>query len=264
MSDAGTLRESGYAPVNGLRMYYEVHGEQDGAQRPLLLLHGGVLTIDLSFGGVLPALAATRQVIAVELQGHGRTADIDRATTLEYFAEDVVGLLDHLGIDVADMWGFSLGGLTALQTVIRYPQRVGRLVLASVHYRADGYHDEIQDPALQAGSTRLPTPADFQEMQEAYVRVAPDPGHFEEFTAKLQGVFQAWKGWEEDDLRAIRSPTLLMVGDHDFVRLEHAVEMHNLIAGSRIAVLPGTTHNGLMRRTDLVLPMAREFFAATE
>jgi pimeloyl-ACP methyl ester carboxylesterase len=264
MSDAGTLTTSGYAPVNGLRMYYEVHGERNGAQRPLLLLHGGVLTIDLSFADVLPTLAATRQVIAVELQGHGRTADIDRETTLEHFAEDVVGLLDHLGIDVADMWGFSLGGLTALQTVIRHPERVGRLVLASVHYRHDGYHDEIQDPALQAGSTRLPTPAEFQEMQETYARIAPDPEHFEAFTAKLQGVFQAWKGWTDDDLRGITSPTLLMVGDHDFVRLEHAVEMHHLIAGSQVAVLPGTTHNGLMRRADLVLPIAKEFFSATE
>ena len=248
---------TGYAPVNGLRMYYEVRG----TGRPLVLLHGGLMTIEDSFGPLLPVLGAEHQVIAAELQGHGRTADIDRDLELRYLADDVAALLDHLGIDQADVLGFSLGGGAALQLALDHPGRVGRLILVSVSYGADGYHQEISDPARHATSTRMPTAEDFRQMREAYARVAPDPGHFEAFAAKASQAVANMKGWTADQLGGIAAATLLEFGDHDFIRLEHAVQVHGLIPGAQLAVLPGATHMGVMRRADLILPLVREFLA---
>ena len=245
-----------YAHVNGLEMYYESHG----AGRPLVLLHGGVHTIGLTFGALLPALAATHRVIAVELQGHGHTADIDREMTVPGFAEDVVALLDVLGIEQADLFGFSLGGMTALETALRHPERVGRVVLASVPFQPDGYLDEIRDPALHAGSKRLPTQADFQAMVDAYTAVAPHPEHFQDFMAKCTAA-AGFEGWSADELRGLAVPGLLVVGDTDFVRVEHAAQMHDLIPDARLAILPDCLHMDLMRRTELLLPMVESFLA---
>ena len=249
---------TGYAAVNGLKMYYEVHGDRSGAV-PLVLLHGGLVGIDLSFGGLLPDLAAGRQLIATELQGHGRTADIDRDIDLGYLAGDVAGLLDHLGIDRADVLGFSLGGGVALQFALDYPDRVGRLILVSVAYAADGFHSEISDPAQHATSTRMPTAEDFRQMREAYARLAPDPDHFDAFAAKCSQAANNPKGWTAAELGGLTAPTLLVFGDHDFIRLEHAVRMHELIPGAQLAVLPGTTHMGILRRTALIRPLIEEF-----
>jgi pimeloyl-ACP methyl ester carboxylesterase len=246
-----------FASVNGLKMYYEMHG----SGRPLLLLHGGLHTIGLTFGPVLPALATTRRVIAVEMQGHGRTADIDREPALEHLAGDIAALLDHLGLDRADVFGFSLGGLVALQLATARPERVDRLVLAATHYRPDGYHDEILDPDKHATSTRMPTEADFREMYDAYVSVAPDPAAFQALEGRFSAMVGALPGWPADALRKITAPVLLIVGDHDFVRLDHAIEMHDLIPDSRLTVLPGTTHAGLMRRDDLIVPMVESFLS---
>lgn len=252
---------SGYAPVNGLRMYYEVHGEDGdhGHGRPLVLLHGGLMTINLSFGDLLPELAAGRRVIAAELQGHGRTADIERDIDLGFMASDVAGLLDHLGVGQADVLGFSLGGGVALQLTLDHPDRVGRLIAASVSYASDGFHQEITDPAQHATSTRMPTAEDFREMRETYDRVAPDPGHFEAFAAKTSQAANNLKGWAAGELGGITAPTLLVFGDHDFIRLEHAVQMHELIPGAQLAVLPGTTHMGVLRRADLIVPLVAGF-----
>lgn len=246
---------SDYADVNGLKMYYEAHGEG----RPVVLMHGGLQTFDLSFGPMLPRLATGRQVIGIELQGHGHTADIDRPITLPNLAGDVVALLDELGLGRADLFGFSLGGLVALELTTSHPERVGRLVLASTHYRADGYHDDIRDPALQAESTRMPTEADFAEMLDTYQRVAPQPERFQSVAAKLSAAVPEIDGWSADALRVIAAPTLLIVGDHDFVRLDHAAEMKELIPGAQLAVLPGATHVDVLRRTELVLPMVESF-----
>ncbi|MFC4942500.1 alpha/beta fold hydrolase [Pseudonocardia sp. GCM10023141] len=246
---------TGYAPVNGLQMYYEIHG----TGRPLVLLHGGVLTIDLSFGSLIPALSATHQVIAVELQGHGRTADTDREMTIPNLASDVVGLLDHLGIEKADLFGFSLGGLTAVQVAVSHPDRVGRLVAASVHFRQDGYYEEIFNPDPDAGSRRLPTAADFQEMQEAYESVASDPSHFGAFMAKTSQAAGAFRGWSDDELRGVAVPTLLLVGDTDFVRIEHAAEMFSLLPDAQLAVIPAATHMDVTRRIEIVVPAVAGF-----
>ena len=229
---------SDYAKVNGLEMYYEVHGSDDDSRRPLVLLHGGVLTVGLTFAAVLPTLAAGRRVVAPELQGHGHTADTDRALTPANLASDVVALLDELGIERADVLGFSLGGLVALQLALGHPGRVGRLVLASTPYAQEGYYEEVRTPDYT--SPRLPGQEDFQEMTDAYRAVAPLP-------------------WTADDLRGLQAPTLLVIGDTDFVRIEHAAEMHGLIPGAELAVLPATTHMALMRRTSLLLPLLTEF-----
>ena len=248
---------SSYAKVNGLEMYYEIHGAEHDTGRPLVLLHGGVLTIELAFAAVLPALAAGRRVVAPELQGHGRTADTERAMTVPNLASDVVALLDELGIEQADFLGFSLGGLTALEVAVRHPERVGKLVLASTQYTQDGYHDDIRTPDYT--SPRLPSQADFQEMAEAYAAVAPHPEHFQDFIGKCTAAAHAPLPWSADDLRGLATPTLLVIGDTDFVRVEHAAEMQGLIPDARLAVLPATTHMALMQRTELLLPVVTEF-----
>src|SRR6266487_6406204 len=161
-------RRSGYADVNGLHMYYELYGEGS----PLILLHGGMLTIDLNFATLIPALAREHQLIGVELQGHGRTADIDRAITPAALASDVVGLLDHLGIDTAHVFGHSMGGATAMELAINRPDRVRAVVAASVSVRPDGLHEDLTDPDKQATSPRMPTQQDFIDFQQAYLRLS--------------------------------------------------------------------------------------------
>ena len=195
-----------YAPVNGLQLYYEIRG----SGRPLVLLHGGLLTIDLNFGPLLGPLAASRQVIAVELQGHGHTADTGRPMTIEALAGDVVALLDHLGIAEADLFGFSLGGLVACAVALGAPARVGKLIVAS----ADAHRPPGRESA-PLGEDRLPTPADFQAWRDAYEAVAPDPAHFDEFAAKTSAMVHEFPGWT-DELRSLQAPTLLIFGDRDF------------------------------------------------
>jgi pimeloyl-ACP methyl ester carboxylesterase len=248
-------RTSGYVDVNGVHMYYEVYGE--GA--PLVLLHGGIMTIDLNFATLIPALATGHTVIAVELQGHGRTADSGRPLTLAAFASDVVGLLDHLGIDRADIVGHSLGGGVALELAISHPDRVRRVVPISITVRPDGTHEEIANPSLQATSTRMPTPQDFAEMSEAYKRLSPHPEHFEEFLATLSAVATTLEGWSDEQLAGITAPTLLMIGDRDFTTVAHGGVMLELIPGSQLAVLPGTTHMQITRRVDLLVPLLAGF-----
>ena len=168
------VAESGYAPVDGLKMYYEIHG----SGRPVVLIHGGMVTIDLNFGPVLPALAAGHQVIAVELQGHGHTADTDRAMSFDQLADDVAALLAHLRIEEADVFGFSLGGLVGWSLVVRHPRVVGRLAVASADYRSrKAAPDEVSRP--------MPTDADFQAMRDAYEAVAPDPSRFDALEQKV-------------------------------------------------------------------------------
>jgi pimeloyl-ACP methyl ester carboxylesterase len=242
-----------YAHVNGLDVYYETHG----AGRPLVLLHGGLLTIELTFAAMLPALAKTRQVVAIELQGHGHTADTDREFTLEHLADDVVGVLDVLGFEQADFFGYSLGGLVALQVAMRHPRRAGRLAVMGAHFHADGYRPGI----FEMDSELAPTADDFREMREAYLAVAPDPGRFEGFMAKMSSL-PAELAWSAADLGSIASRVLIVIGDRDFVRVEHADEMRELIPDARLAVLPDTTHMDLIRRADLVLLLVEPFLDA--
>jgi pimeloyl-ACP methyl ester carboxylesterase len=233
-----------YAPVNGLQLYYEIRG----SGRPLVLLHGGLLTIGLNFGPLLEPLAASRQVIAVELQGHGHTADTDRPISIDALAGDVVALLDHLGIAGADLLGFSLGGLVAYAVALGTPARVGRLIVAS----ADAHRPPGRESA-PPGDDRMPTPADFQAMRDAYAAVAPDPVHFDELAAKTSAMVHEFPGWT-DELRSLQVPTLLIFGDRDFSPLPDVVEMFGLLPDAQLAVLPGTTHVGVTRRTGVIQP----------
>lgn len=243
--------------INGVDLYHEVHGKG----RPLVVLHGGVLNAETCFGAMIPRLAESHEVIAVDLQGHGRTADTDRPVTLANFAADVVGLLDHLDIEQADLFGFSLGSLVSTEMAVTYRTRVGRLVLASGHIRADGYHPEIQDPAQT--SPLLPTEEDFEAMRVAYESVAPDPKHFFPFLEKMQPVVSDFEGWSDAAIGGIAGPTLLIIGDRDFVRLEHAALMLELLPDAQLAVLPATTHMQVIRRTDALLALVEPFLDPT-
>lgn len=246
-----------YAPVNGLSIYYEVHGEG----RPLVLVPGGHLTIGLGFGALLPRLAAGRQVVAMEQQGHGRTGDVDRLPTTANLGSDLVGLLDHLGLERADVLGFSLGALAAMEAAIRHPDRIDRLVFAGGEVRPDGVHPDITDPSRHATSTRMPTAEDFEAMRVEHERLAPPPADLAAQMAKQGPVVQSFTGWSDAELARVTAPTLIMIGDHDFVTVEHAALELELIPDARLSVIPGTTHMQLMHRVDLVLPVIEDFLA---
>ena len=244
-----------YASVNGLRVYYEVHG--DG--RPLVLLHGGVTTIELTFGDLVASFAEHHKVIAIELQGHGRTADTDREMSLPALAEDVVTLLGQLDIDQAHFFGFSLGALVSFTIAIRYPNVVYKLVLASANYRPDGYDSEARDTYPAEVERRMPTPADFQQMRDMYEAVAPHPEHFDALAEKTSTMVRSFPGFELDALRTITAPTLLVFGDTDFTPLRNAVEMLELIPNAQLAVLPGTTHMGVTRSGERLRALIEPF-----
>ncbi|MGH3397897.1 MAG: alpha/beta fold hydrolase [Streptosporangiaceae bacterium] len=241
-----------YAPVNGLDLYFEIRGRG----KPLVLLHGGLQTIDLTFGPLLEPLAAGRQVIAVELQGHGHTADTGRPMTIEALAGDVVALLDHLGIAEADLFGFSLGGLVACAVALGAPARVGRLIVAS----ADPHRPPGRESA-PIGEDRLPTRADFLAMREAYEAVAPDPARFDQLGARTSAMVHDFPGWT-DELRSLRAPTMLIFGDRDFSPLPDVVELFGLLPDAQLAVLPATTHVGVTQRPAAVLALITPFLDA--
>jgi pimeloyl-ACP methyl ester carboxylesterase len=254
--------ESGYAPVNGLQMYYEIHGTGE----PLVLVHGAFGAID-QWGSILSTLAEDHQVIAVEMQGHGHTADIDRPITYEQMADDVAALMEHLGIAQADVVGFSMGATTALRFAMRHPDRVRKLVVISGAYRQDGYY-----PEGLAGIQEL-TPEDFAgtPIEEAYLRNAPNPEDFPALVDKVQGLVVTEFAWPEAEVSAIAAPTLLIYADSDGFRLEHMVDLFQLLGGgvpgdltglpkSRLAIIPASTHVGLTAdRTHLWLPIITEF-----
>jgi pimeloyl-ACP methyl ester carboxylesterase len=263
--EAATTPRSGYAPVNKLEMYYEMHG----AGEPLLLLHGAFGAIDL-WGPILTTLAETHQVIAVEFQGHGHTADIiDRPLSYEQLADDVAALMDHLAVAQADVVGYSMGGTTGLQLAIRHPELVRKLVAVSPNYRSDGYYLE-----LLAGLTML-TPDIFVGTREeaAYLRHAPHPENFPVLVEKQKVLPQDF-AFPEADVAAISAPTLVVLGDSDVVRPEHAVALFRLLGGgvpgglvslprSQLAILPGTTHGTIvLERADELLAVTEPFLAA--
>ncbi len=249
---------SGYAPVNGLKMYYEIHGTAKGGDPPLVLLHGGGSTIDTSFGKVLPSFARARQVIAFEQQGHGRTADIvDRPYSFEQSADDAAALLRHLRIERADFFGYSNGGNIALQIAIRHPALVRNLVVASAMFKRDGLFTGFWESMRHATLESMPT-----ELREAYLRVAPHPDQLITFHDKCARRMLEFKDWRAQDIQAIDAPTLVMVADGDIVRPEHAVEMFRLLPQAQLAVLPGTDHMTLMQRADWQVSMIEAFLDA--
>jgi pimeloyl-ACP methyl ester carboxylesterase len=261
-----TQVRTGRAPVGELEMYYEIHG----SGRPLVLLHGAYMIVE-SFGPFLEGLAQDRQVIVPEMQGHGRTADIDREITYEQMADDTAGLIERLGLEQPDVVGYSMGAGITLQLGIRHPGLARRMVAASASYTSAGIQPEAWamfpsiSPEMFAGSP----------MEAAYKQVAPDPDAFPTLVAKLKKLDTEEFAWDEEKIRAIPSPMLLVAGDSDVVTPEHMVELYRLLGGggmgdlaglpaSQLAILPGTTHfmppgSGVIDRTDWLISMIRAF-----
>jgi pimeloyl-ACP methyl ester carboxylesterase len=249
--------QTGYAPVNGLRVYYEIHGAANPGQPPLVLLHGGGDTIGTSFGHILPLLARTRQIIAFEQQGYGHTADVDRPFSFEQSADDTAALLAHLHIEKADLFGFSNGGTIALQVAIRHPRVVRKLVVASAFFSREGGYPSFWEAMKNARLENMP-----MELQDAYKKVAPHPENLRSLHDKAAQRMRDFKDIPPGAIRAIAVPMLVMVGDADVVRPEHAVELIRLVPHAQLAVLPGTDHMAMMTRTESLVPMVNGFLDA--
>lgn len=243
--------QSGFADVNGLKLYYSVHGEGSFHSQPLVLLHGSLGSSEM-FDAILPTLTRGRVVITTDMQAHGRTADIDRPLQLEHLAADVAALVAFLGFDCADIMGYSLGGAVALQTAFYHPECVNKLIVVSFPYQRAGWY-----PEFLAGA---PTPDVADAMRETpmyrdYVRLAPNPEHWPVLLAKISEGIKADYDWTEE-VRSIKVPTLLAFGDADAVRTSHTVEFFELLGGGQrdggwdgsgtananLAILPGLTH----------------------
>ncbi len=224
--------DSGRAPVNGIEMYYEVHGCGDGV--PLVLLHGGGSTIETTFGRLLPVLAASRKVIAADEQGHGRSTDRDAPVTFESSADDVAALLGHLKVDRADLFGFSNGASVALQVAIRHPQRVRKLVYASSFTKRDGAQAGFWSFMQQADFSNMPQP-----LKDAFLRVTPDLRRLETMHDKDAARMRNFVDVPDDLVRAVRAPTLILQGDQDIVTPEHALELARRMADARLLIVPG-------------------------
>ncbi len=249
---------SGYAPVNGLQIYFEIHGIANPERPPLVLLHGGGDTIKTSFGHILPELARDRQIIAFEQQGYGHTADIaDRPFSFEQSADDTSALLDYLHIEKADLFGFSNGGTIALQVAIRHPEVVHKLVLASALSKREGAYPWLWEAMAKAKLENMP-----KELQEEYLKVAPHPENLRMFHDKAAQRVRDFTDIPDDALRGITAPALVIVGDADVIRPEHAVEMFRALPHAQLAVLPGTDHMKMTARTEWLVPAISAFLDA--
>ena len=220
------------APIRGIDIYYEVRGRTDGV--PLILLHGGGSTIDSTWGRVLPLFAAHRKVIAVEEQAHGRTSDRDAPVTFESSADDVAALLQHLKVERADLMGFSNGASVALEVAIRHPELVRRLVFASSMTKRSGAQPQFWEFIQRATFEDMP-----QALKDAFLRVNPDPAKLRNMHDKDLARMRSFQDVPDAQVAAIRAPTLIVLGDHDVVRPEHAFELTKMIPGSRLLILPG-------------------------
>jgi len=257
-----TLVKSGYVAVGGLKTYYEIHG----AGRPLVLLHGGFGNIP-SWGPTLSALAQSRQVIAFEMEGHGRTLDLDRPLSWEQISDDVAAAVRKLGYEQVDVMGYSLGGVIALRMGMKYPSLVRKLVVVSGVYSNDGYY-----PAIRA---HFPTVKDLagSPMEKDYARLAPDPSRWPIVADKLRQALIDFKGWPEAEVRTIKAPALIVIGDNDAIRPEYEMQLFRMLGGdkasggfgplaSQMAVLPNTTHFSILVRADLLVPIINPFLDA--
>ena len=253
---------TGYAPVNGLKMYYEIHGNGE----PMVLLHGTFMAISGDWMDWINELAKTRKVIAVDMQGHGRTADIDRDITYEYLSDDVAALLDYLKIPRADVMGYSLGGGVAFEFAIRHPEKVRKVVIISAPFRRDGWVKEANDfwPNFTLEMMKG-TPAETEREN-----LNPVKGSFPDFFAHIKAAAMRPYDFGADKLKASKAPMFFIHGDADGVRLDHIAEMYRLKGGdlhgdvrphpeSRLAVIPNTTHVTLMERMTTIVPMINDF-----
>lgn len=254
--------ESGYADVNGLKMYYEVYGKG----KPLVLLHGSYMTIPLNWSHIIPLMANDRQIIVTELQGHGRTKDIPRTLSYAGMADDVSGLLKHLKIDSADVLGWSMGGGVAFQFAVRHPEQLRRLVIVSAPYAQNGWWPETVDSFHTFKASMFEgTP-----IRKQYDSLGNDPAHFADYIEKVKSIDLQPYDWSKE-VKAIRAPIFQALGDADGVRYEHALELYRAKGGgkqgefhgvpkSRLAIIPGTTHVGMfMQRERWLITMISDF-----
>lgn len=253
--------ESNYADVNGLKMYYEVYGKG----KPIVLLHGSYMNIPLNWSHLIPLLAKDRKVIVAEMQGHGRTKDISREFSYEAMADDVSGLLKHLKVDSADILGYSMGGGVAFQVAVRHPEQVRRLVVLSGTYTHDGWWPDVE----ASFATFTPDMFKGTPIQKQYDSLGNDPAHFPEFVKKVISIDLKPYDWSMD-VEKIQAPIFMAIGDADGVRYEHALELFRAKGGgkmgdihglpkSRLAIIPGTTHIGMLQRVDWLIPMVNDF-----
>lgn len=241
---------TGHAASDGLQVYYELHGEPLGTRTPMVLLPGGLVPIEIALApDLIPRFARHRPVIAIEPQGHGHTGDRPGEPRMEQMADDVLAVLDHLKVARAHLLGHSLGGMIATGVAIRHPERVASLVPVSAPYTFDGMQPELV--RLQRDPTHVPSPellpllpteADFASWKAVYERVNPQPKSFDAVVEKLNVMLAKWPGWSPAQVKAIRAPTLVALGDNDFMRVDFAAQMARMIPGARLAVLPDTTH----------------------
>ena len=256
---------TGYAPVNGLKMYYEIHGSGE----PVVLLHGAFMAISGDWNNWINELAKTRKVIAIDMQGHGRTADIKRDITYENLADDISGLLDYLKIERADLVGYSLGAGAAIECAIRHPEKVRKVVSISAPYARDGWVKEANDfwPNFKLEMMKG-TPAETERE-----KLNPVPGSFPDFFNHIKATALKPYDFGADKFKATKAPMFFIHGDADGVRLDHIAEMYRLKGGdlhgdmrphpeSRLAILPNTTHVTLMNRMSVIVPMIIDFLDA--
>jgi pimeloyl-ACP methyl ester carboxylesterase len=247
------------ARINGMDLYYEIHGT--GAGRPLVVLHGAFCTIEACFGDLLPGLSKGRKVIAIEMQGHGHTADIDRPLSTKLLAGDVATLMKKLKISEVDVLGYSMGGGVAIELVRAQPALVKKLVLVGTPVSPDGWHPGMLDGIKQID------PEAFKQTPwyAAYTKVAPKPEQWSRLVKKVAGL-DLVHGWKLDELAQIKVPVLYMIGDSDIVRPEHAVEVFRAFGGgvagdivglpkSRLAIVPGATHVTVVHEVQIVTPI---------
>lgn len=222
--------KSGYADVNGLKMYYEIHG----AGKPLVLIHGGGSTIDTTFGRVLKELANSHKVIAVEMQAHGHTADIERPLSFHQDADDIAGLLKQLNIDRADIFGFSNGASTTLQFAIRHPDMANKIIIASTFYKRDGAPGWLWEMMSHPTFEGMP-----QIYKDAFLKINPDPNALYRMYERDVARMQSFSDIPDEQIKSIKAPAFIIIGDRDAVTPEHAVQMHRLITDSHLAIIPG-------------------------
>ena len=256
---------TGYAPVNGLRMYYEVHGRGE----PVVLLHGAFMPITVTWAGWIEELSKSRQVIAVDMQGHGRTADIPRDLTSEHLADDVAALLTYLKLPRADLIGYSMGGGVAMQVAVRHPGQVRKVVVMSAPFRRDG----MVPGALDLIRTLTADAFKDSPIESEYKRLSPTPDSFATFVARVVAAASKGSDLRADQLQSTTAPMFFIQGDADGIRLEHVAEMFRAKGGgthgdmgprsaSRLAILPNTTHVTLLQRISIIVPMVNDFLDA--
>jgi pimeloyl-ACP methyl ester carboxylesterase len=258
--------ESGYLDINGVKMYYEVHGHGE----PLVLLHGAFSAIGSSFGALIPGLSKDRKVIGFDLQAHGRTADIDRPLRLETLADDVAVAIGELGLAKADVLGYSNGGAVALHLTLRHPDLIRKLIVMSVGYQLAGIHPGLMEGLGEMTSEMMHG----SPWHDEYLSIAPRPEDFPILFAKKTEMDRATRDITDDEIRNITAPVLLIAGDSDLITPEHAVAFFRLLGGgvfgdmppglpdSQLAIIPGASHVGVASRIELLVPIISSFLEA--